>query len=1045
MGNYEDWDPEWRPVGDPVPTDDDSSDYSSNDNGVTGESGPSEPPLSGTTSADLSAPEPTLGEAWAALRQQYEAAGLGAGGVTIEPESPDEVVRGWRTRLEMPDKYGLVDLGPDESGSDQPYPDESERAQHRPAYVGPALPPDWASNIAATPYGAARPYEYEPGSNPETKPAQPEDDWQARARQTQRAFDLIQAAEQADHENRARQTKRALEILQALGNEQQPILNEWGIPNPDQPLVPRVSGLPEKGALQQGHEWLQQNVPGFKGAEDVLGGVLKYSQTIPPAVGGGIEEQRRYLAPAFQSLSPQDQATLSAAQERGEYAEPPTWAELETIEAARQRYADKIAALRAADTRTWQERIDDAHRAYEENVPLPLQIGLAYGDPGNVLLGFPFKAGAAVLNTRRVGALEKAIAGLDKADDSYRVVKTAIQSAKAEGLGSKEASRILQNVENLVLKGTRPPGIPPIAKIVAPKGTEGQDLFLEVLNKNKAPGMAPFQSLDDVAKRADEATRIVDEYRASTPGFVQFWDKPGTKPIDLKILMKQPLTDVDTPEVLDARLLDALTPSTWPIHTPARIQMRLDAGKGLHDYGGSHYGVVPKQERQAFIITGNSGSGKSTIAIPLAQRAGARIIDPDDALLFYSQYNGINASALHQEAVWTYEHALKRAVQNGENVVIPRLGGDPDVIRKLRDKLAKAGYEVNLLTMDVPVETAKKSAVARFSGSEHRFVDPLIPQRVGLTPVETYEILKKEGGFATYGLYTRGGAGRLPGIHGLLEESAPGLGAVAGRRPSSWILARPMGAGIGPGKKAAAASAIAAAARAEHAQTSGDATSSQTKYGTKREPDHHALDTPGALRADKPPLVLQYLRQQLSKLGYSGATIDQLRMGDAAQIIAEGRTPKAGGGESPSGQGSARGSAPGGVGSGGRGADDRADRPSGQRPSRPRPPLSLSQQMAQLYRGTVAGDGYRGDRRATDQDAWAMVPDDLKGALEEYWHGEPLTREKVQRLTPVYRRYVAQTGYPGDMVKWITDTLQQQRYPQRRAGGRAHATSRLAA
>jgi hypothetical protein len=108
----------------------------------------------------------------------------------------------------------------------------------------------------------------------------------------------------------------------------------------------------------------------------------------------------------------------------------------------------------------------------------------------------------------------------------------------------------------------------------------------------------------------------------------------------------------------------------------------------------------------------------------------------------------------------------------------------------------------------------------------------------------------------------------------------------------------------------------------------------------------------------------------------------------------------------------------------------------------PRPPLSLSQQMAQLYRGTVAGDGYT---RAVEHDAWAMVPDNLKAALEDYWRGTPLTRHQVQRLIPVYRRYVAKTSYSGDMVQWITATLRDQRYPHRRAEEADKARTRNAA
>ncbi len=140
MSNYEDWDPNWRPVGDPVPTDEGSEEYDWSDEDSGGESAPSEPTPSGMDIEDQQASEPSLGEAWAELRRQFEAAGVGAGGVASEPESPDEVVWGWRARLERPDKYGQEELGPDESGFDRSFPDESERAAQRPTYVGPARP-----------------------------------------------------------------------------------------------------------------------------------------------------------------------------------------------------------------------------------------------------------------------------------------------------------------------------------------------------------------------------------------------------------------------------------------------------------------------------------------------------------------------------------------------------------------------------------------------------------------------------------------------------------------------------------------------------------------------------------------------------------------------------------------------------------------------------------------------------------------------------------------------------------------------------------------
>lgn len=139
-------------------------------------------------------------------------------------------------------------------------------------------------------------------------------------------------------------------------------------------------------------------------------------------------------------------------------------AEQQALETAQQHLAENVRQLRAVDTRTWQERVEEAHQAYERNVPGVIQFGLDWVDPGTWALGGLLGKGAGgaargvsalgqevskfpvlLSNARKLKAATTAfreVGMLEEAADLERAVKVA-------GFSSREASVLLREAEKL--------------------------------------------------------------------------------------------------------------------------------------------------------------------------------------------------------------------------------------------------------------------------------------------------------------------------------------------------------------------------------------------------------------------------------------------------------------------------------------------------------------------------------------------------------------------------------------------------------------------
>ena len=252
-----------------------------------------------------------------------------------------------------------------------------------------------------------------------------------------------------------------------------------------------------------------------------------------------------------------------------------------------------------------------------------------------------------------------------------------------------------------------------------------------------------------------------------------------------------------SPEIQQARRKAMFETPTVATNTPERQVLRHDIAEDLmrmgsfsgKDAGGNEIFNGPvKQERRADIVIGPPAAGKSSVlANPLSQKYGSRIIDSDMAKAMLPEFDGgFGAGRVHEEsALITEDAVLIAAVQNGDNIVIPWVGKNPQKLRNALEQLKQNGYSVHLSLNELDPDKAARRAVSRFQNTG-RFVDPEYVRSVGWKPSEVYDILKKEGGFDSYVKYSNdvpyGQPARLVEGPGVVEQVQAGrMGGLGGR------------------------------------------------------------------------------------------------------------------------------------------------------------------------------------------------------------------------------------------------------------------------
>ena len=159
-------------------------------------------------------------------------------------------------------------------------------------------------------------------------------------------------------------------------------------------------------------------------------------------------------------------------------------------------------------------------------------------------------------------------------------------------------------------------------------------------------------------------------------------------------------------------------------------------------------GIDPQpvlRNKELTIVLGPPASGKSTIANELAIANKSAILDSDEIKKALPEYEGgIGAAATHEESSDLAKILQSLMIEQGTNIVLPKVGHTASSIRKVISLYKDKGYKVRIVNMDVTPENAFQRMIGRFVSSG-RIIPPAYLDRVGSNPSATYRTLKQEG------------------------------------------------------------------------------------------------------------------------------------------------------------------------------------------------------------------------------------------------------------------------------------------------------------
>ena len=182
-------------------------------------------------------------------------------------------------------------------------------------------------------------------------------------------------------------------------------------------------------------------------------------------------------------------------------------------------------------------------------------------------------------------------------------------------------------------------------------------------------------------------------------------------------IARHPFT-YDDSKTLDENIADAekLTKEfldtfgeTDRINTPERQRLRKKIADELYGEGAK------TKNREVFLIVGHPAAGKSTLADLLIAEQGALLVDSDEAKKRLPEFSkGLLSAAVHAESSNIADNVLARAIENGDNIVMPIVGKTYDHLKERVDKFKEAGYTVKLIYIDLPLPKAIERVKKRF-------------------------------------------------------------------------------------------------------------------------------------------------------------------------------------------------------------------------------------------------------------------------------------------------------------------------------------------
>lgn len=204
---------------------------------------------------------------------------------------------------------------------------------------------------------------------------------------------------------------------------------------------------------------------------------------------------------------------------------------------------------------------------------------------------------------------------------------------------------------------------------------------------------------------------------------------------------------------------------TYTINTPERLKLRNDITNKLLQNGSAtidsngkvQYNGDVKQERRADIVIGLSAAGKSSVLVnPLSEEYSSRVIDSDMAKEEIPEFdNGLGANAVHRESQDIIYDVLAEATKNGDNIVLPIVGGNnvQSLINRISD-LRGLGYSVHLHLNELSNNKALGRSLNRYLETG-RYIPPEVIKAYGDTPTQNFNaIINTEGLVDGYSHYS---------------------------------------------------------------------------------------------------------------------------------------------------------------------------------------------------------------------------------------------------------------------------------------------------
>lgn len=162
------------------------------------------------------------------------------------------------------------------------------------------------------------------------------------------------------------------------------------------------------------------------------------------------------------------------------------------------------------------------------------------------------------------------------------------------------------------------------------------------------------------------------------------------------------------------------------------------------DNGAVSFSGEIRTDRRLDIVVGLPASGKSSALVePISEMYHSRIIDSDEAKKLLPEYNdGWGAGVVHKESQLISDRQLFSALNKGENITYPRVGGDCTELQKIIATAKQKGYSVYVHFNELDRNKALGRMINRFLETG-RYIKPELISKYGGAISDTYEHLKR--------------------------------------------------------------------------------------------------------------------------------------------------------------------------------------------------------------------------------------------------------------------------------------------------------------